>query len=276
MLVAIAPFRCRVGVIEIASKPNPALREVNVEGTRNVADAAESLAASIPDRIRFIHIGSVHAIPEAAIGTAISEPEDYDEDAVVGQYAKSKAEGAKLILDRFETGRLQGCIVLPSGIIGPFNFGVENMKSMVIKVANGTLRACVAGGYDFVDVRDVAKGIVASCKSGRNGESYILSNRRVAIKEICDEVRTLSNRPPMRLVLPIWIAKLVAPFFEAWYDIRHEVPLFTRYALHTLESNSCFDHGKASMDLGYYVRPLQETISDMVFWLTGHEDIEIR
>ena len=44
-------------------------------------------------------------------------------------------------------------------------------------------------------------------------------------------------------------------------------PLYTAYSLHTLAVNSCFCHEKADCELGYQVRPLQETVRDMVHWL---------
>lgn len=236
------------GVIDISAKANPALWRVNVEGTENVANAIEHWNPHFQGKIKIIHVASVHAIPEAPSGVMMCEPKSYDPNLVVGQYAKSKAAGAQLILDRIRQRRLEGCIVLPSGIIGPFNFGPENMKSLIIKVAKGSLRACVHGGYDFVDVRDVAQGIVSSCRNGRNGESYILSNRSVEITEICNEVCSFSNKPPIHIVLPIELAKSAAPFFEVWYQMRDEVPLFTRYALHTLESNSLFSSKKLSIN----------------------------
>lgn len=47
---------------------------------------------------------------------------------------------------------------------------------------------CVKGGYDFVDVRDVAKGIILACD--------VVGKKRI------------------KVVLPIMIAKIVAPFYE--------------------------------------------------------------
>lgn len=35
--------------------------------------------------------------------------------------------------------------------------------AVVSEIVNGRLPMCVKGGYDFVDVRDVAKGIILAC-----------------------------------------------------------------------------------------------------------------
>lgn len=255
------------GVIDISSKPNPAVAAVDVDGTRNVAQATIDLGKRLGQKPRFVYVGSVHAIPEAPHGRQMSEPVDFDPELVVGQYAKAKAEASRWVLEKMRAGELVGSIVMPSGIIGPFDFSPENMKRLVVEVARGKLRVCVDGGYDFVDVRDVAAGVIAACHEGRNAESYILSNRTVAIKEICDEVCAFVGRPPIKIVLPIALAKLGAPLCELYYEARKEIPLFTPYALHTLQSNSNFSHEKATTQLGYRTRPLQETIFDMVAWL---------
>ena len=51
---------------------------------------------------------------------------------------------------------------------------------------------------------------------------------------------------------------------QAWAKLRHERPLYTRYSLHALGSNSKFSHDKATMGLGYHPRDLFPTIKDTV------------
>lgn len=255
------------GIIDISATPNPSLHEINVNGTKNVLNAAADIEKRTGIRPKLIYVSSVHAIPEAPQGDPMTEPSRFDPRTVVGQYAKSKAEATQIALDAISSGQIDGCVVLPSGIIGPFDYSPENMKRLVEEVARGKLFACVKGAYDFVDVRDVARGIIACCHKGTNGESYILSNRSVTIKEVCDDVCSFVGRGPIRIVLPINLAKIAAPFFEAHYRRRKEVPLFTSYALRTLQSNSNFSHAKASSELAYTTRPIDETIFDMAAWM---------
>lgn len=259
------------GVIDIDSKPNPMLHAVNVNGTRNMLIAAQQLSAKHKGLVRYLQISSVHAIPEAPEHELMHEVDHYDPALVVGQYAKSKAEASQLVLDAARSG-LDAQILQPSGILGPNNYSPENMMQLMTEVASGKLRAVIPGGYDFVDVRDVAQGILAACDKGRSGQSYILSNRYIQIKEICDEVCALSGRKLIRMVLPVWVAKLGAPFCELYYRLRHQVPLFTSYAIHTAEANANFSHEKATRELGYTTRPIEETVRDMLGWIVSHPD----
>ena len=133
---------------------------------------------------------------------------------------------------------LNACIIHPSGIIGPNDYGNSHLTQLIKKVTDGKFFACVKGGYDFVDVRDVADGVINACKNGNKGECYILSNRYITIKELCDLVCDVQKRKKIKLVLPITVAKLIAPLFELYYNFKKQTPLFTKYSLYTLSSNA--------------------------------------
>ena len=159
------------GLISISSRRSDRVRAVNVEGTRNVVDMCMRHHVS-----RLVHVSSVHAIPEGKAGEPIVEAARFDPGEVEGLYAKTKAEASQLVLDAAAQG-LDAVIVHPSGILGPGDFGQGHLTQMIADYLNGRLVACVKGGYDFVDVRDVADGVIAAAEKGRAGECYILSNR---------------------------------------------------------------------------------------------------
>ena len=155
-----------------------------------------------------------------------------------------------------------------TGIIGPNDYGHGHLTQMVISYLNGSLTACVEGGYDFVDVRDVADGVIAATKKGKKGECYILSNRYIPVRELLNTLSRVTGGKSIKTVLPLWFAKMTAPLAELYYKIRHESPLFTRYTLYTLTSNARFTYEKARRDLGYKPRDISVTIKDTVSFLT--------
>ncbi|MBE0601209.1 MAG: NAD-dependent epimerase/dehydratase family protein, partial [Firmicutes bacterium] len=139
--------------ITIASKNNPKVWRVNVEGTRNVMDLA--LRSQIA---RVVYVSTVHAIPELPHSDVIAETNRFSSDSVHGQYAKSKAAAAELVLQFAKRG-LNVSIVHPSGIIGPGDTQKTNHMTRTIEaMASGRIPVSIGGGYDFVDVRDVAAG----------------------------------------------------------------------------------------------------------------------
>ena len=121
---------------------------------------------------------SVHAIPEKPKGCIITEDCEFSPGLVDGDYAKSKATATELVFDAAKRG-LNASIVFPSGIIGPGDIQGGSFTSMAKSFLSGKLPFAVRGGYDFVDVRDVAKGILACSESGEPGKGYILSGHYV-------------------------------------------------------------------------------------------------
>lgn len=247
------------GLISIADKVTEDLWRVNVEGTENL------LALALGYRVRkFVYVSSVHAIPEQPL-RVLSETHSFSADKVQGAYAKTKAMATKKVLEYVKKG-LNAVIVQPSGILGPYDVSGNHLVQMVTDYAENRLPACVKGGYDFVDVRDVAEGTIAAAEKGKTGDCYILSNRHYEIKEVFNIIRSIAGGRNLP-VLPVWMAKLALPLMEFIARRRKKRPLYTKYSLYTLTSNDKFSHAKASEELGYRPRDLYETIRDTLLWL---------
>ena len=248
-------------IVYIKSKYNPKVYDVNVNGTKNIIEKV------LEKNAKLVYVSSVHAITEKPNNEIIEEITDFNPDKVEGQYAKTKAEIAKYVLEMVKTKKLNACIVHPSGIMGPNDFGNSHLTQLIMDFANGRLKACVKGGYDFVDVRDVSNGIISACDKGIKGECYILSNRYIEIKELLDTISEVRNTKKIKTILPMWIAKLTAPLSEIYYSLLKQPPLYTKYSLYTLNSNANFSNEKAKKELGYRNRELKETVKDTVRWL---------
>lgn len=250
------------GIVSIASGRDERLWNVNVGGTRNILRLCKEHAIG-----RLIHVSSVHAIPEQPKGTTIRECVSFSPLKVHGQYAKSKAEASRLVLEAAKDG-LDACVVHPSGIIGPYDRKMGSITGTIISYCKGKLRMGIEGGYDFVDVRDVAKGIMLTTQKGKKGECYILSGHYASVRMILEQVCGLVKGKRILCCFPLLFAKMVAPLCEC-IDRLHKRPLFlTPYSVYTMGSNASFSHEKASMVLGWHPREIKETLSDMIAWLS--------
>ncbi|PWM39548.1 MAG: dihydroflavonol 4-reductase [Clostridiales bacterium] len=253
------------GIVDISEQVTPQLYEVNVNGTRNMIALCKKYHVK-----RLVYVSSVHAIADHNRDTVIHEADHFSADEVVGGYAKTKAAATQAVLDAAEQG-LNAVVVHPSGILGPYDQSGNHLVQMVNDYILGHLPACVKGGYDFVDVRDVADGCIRAMEKGRSGECYILSNRHYEIRDVLKMVQKVygGRRLP---VLPMWMARAAAPFMQAYAKMKKVRPLYTRYSLFALSSNDKFSHDKATIELGYRPRDLFQTIRDTVIWVSrGHQ-----
>lgn len=239
------------GLVSIEDKITLDLYDVNVNGTKNVISMCRKYRAK-----RMLYVSSVHAIAEG---------DGFSIDSVKGGYATTKAVASQAVLDAVSKG-LDAVIVLPSGIIGPFDNGRNHLVQLVKRFMEKKLPVITTGGYDMVDVRDVAKGCIAAADRGRNGESYILSNQYITIPDLIELSGELSGtRVPCSI--PLSYIKAFAPLFEWIGRITHTRPLFTRYSLSVLEEDIRFSHEKATRELGYHPMDIKDSLRDTIDYL---------
>ena len=255
------------GLISIITGYQDQLHKVNVGGTKNVLDAAIQHHAD-----KFVYVSSVHAIAIPREGSVIAETKVFDPGKVIGDYAKTKCEATAYVLSRSDY--MDVSIEHPSGIIGPYDLGRNDLVALVDSIINGRRYTGVRGGYDMVDVRDVAEGTISAMLHGRRGECYILSGDYASIEKIMRTSLDAAGIEHGITIIPLWLARIAAPFAESYALLTKNKPLFTKYAVHTIGSNGSFSHAKATAELGYTSRPIEQTLEDTVGYLQEHEKKE--
>jgi dihydroflavonol-4-reductase len=249
------------GVISIMPGVNPRMRKVNVEGTINILRAAMERGIR-----KLIYTSSIHAIRRVEDGM-IDESVPYDMNNPYGAYDCSKAEATLEVLKAARSG-LEAVVTCPTGVIGPYDFRGSMMGALIHDAARAKPTLYVDGAYDFVDVRDVADGLIAAAENGKRGESYILSGQKISVRYLLETVREITGRNFFQMKIPFDLARFAALFTPMYYQAANAIPRFTPYSLEVLQSNSNISHAKATQELGYSPRSLSESIRDTVKWLT--------
>ena len=260
------------GIIYIGTVNKMFIYSVNIDGTKNVLQACREEKVK-----KLVYTSSVHAIPEKPKDEIITETKEFSEDKVKGIYAKTKAAATKYLIENVSQdleNNPEIIIVHPSGVIGPYEYIPSNLGQLVIDCANKKIGAYLDGGYNFVDVRDVANGIVLAAEKGKNGECYILAGHKVSVKELMKEIEKYTKVKMPSFKIARWFAYATGFLSEIYYKIIKQKPLFTSYAVYTLGTNCNFSNEKAEKELGYTIRPIDETIKDTVDWFKRIEKIK--
>jgi dihydroflavonol-4-reductase len=247
------------GIISIMPGPDPNVRRVNVEGTRNVLKAAKAAFVK-----RVVYTSSIHAIRRVEEGV-IDESIPYDMNNPYGAYDRSKAEATLEVLHAAKEG-MDAVVACPTGVIGPHDYRGSMMGAVIHDAAAAKPSLYVDGAYDFVDVRDVADGLIKAAEKGKRGESYILSGSRISVRYLLETVREITGRHFFQFKVPFDLAKFAACFTPMYYRLAHVTPRFTPYSLEVLKSNSNISHAKATRELDYKPRSIYESIADTVKW----------
>ena len=247
------------GVISIMPGSNDFVHKVNVEGTKNILRVATEKRVK-----KLVYTSSIHAIQRVEDGI-IDEALPYDPDNPYGAYDRAKAE-ATLEVQKAARSGLDAVIACPTGVIGPYDFRGSLMGSVIRTAAEEKPTLYVDGAYDFVDVRDVAEGLIAAAKHGKRGESYILSGHKISVRYLLETIREITGRHFFQMKIPFDLAKFAALFTPMYYSVARVNPRFTPYSLEVLRSNANISHAKATRELGYKPRSLYESLKDTVKW----------
>jgi len=253
------------GVISIMPGHNELMKKVNVDGTKNVLRAAKKAGIA-----RLVYTSSIHALSRNWKGR-IDERVPFDPDNPVGGYDRTKAEASLAVLDAVKDG-LDAVIVCPTGVIGPHDYRGSEMGDLLMDWLRRKIHFLVKGAYDFVDVRDVARGHVLACDRGRTGEVYILSGWQIKVLELKKLVQDVLGYRIVSVTIPMRIAKIGAKIMPLYYRLTKKTPKFTDYSLETLQSNSNVSSKKSKRELGYNPRDLATTIKDTVRWLVQKKE----
>jgi dihydroflavonol-4-reductase len=254
------------GIISIMPGRDEVVRRVNVDGTLNILRAA--IQAGVR---RLVYTSSIHALVRPPHGVKIDESLPFDPNNPVGEYDRSKAEATLAVQEAVKQG-LDAVIVCPTGVIGPYDYRSSEMGSLIRDCAEQKPQMYVDGAYDFVDVRDVAEGIILAGEKGLRGESYILSGERISVRYLLETIREVTGQGFFELKIPFKLAHFVARCAPAYYRMTRTKPRFTPYSLETLRSNSVISHSKAERDLGYHPRPLRQALADTIQWFREHRN----
>jgi dihydroflavonol-4-reductase len=253
------------GMISLMPDQWEKLYQVNVVGTRNVIQACRECGVK-----RLVYTSSIHAIVPSPHGLATDETRPFDPAQAVGEYDRSKAMATLEVLEACRQG-LDAVIVCPTGVIGPYDFRLSEMGSLLLDGWKHRRHIILDGAYDFVDVRDVVEGMRLACERGRAGEYYILSGERITIREIFQTVAEIKGELVDFVKIPIRLAKAAAHFAPFYYRMTKRKPRFTPYSLKTVLSNSHIRSEKARHELGYRPRSIRESIADTINWFLQNQ-----
>ncbi len=245
--------------ISLTGKDASKTEEINVAGTRNVVEACLRIGVK-----RLVHFGSVHALQQEPLDTALDETRPLVTSPSAPAYDRSKARGILEVRKGLERG-LDAVIVLPTGVLGPYDFEPSHFGQVVINLATGRLPALVSGGFDWVDVRDVVAGALSAAEKAPCGSMYLLSGHWEDIAGIARIICEASDRKTPWCA-PRWLASAGAPVMETWCRLTNTRPLYTRMSLDALRSNRHISHQRAARELGYAPRPFRETLLDTLGW----------
>lgn len=246
--------------------PDPtAIYRVNVEGTTSTLLAAEKARVR-----RIVYTSSIAAIGLGEGKQLADEKTRFNLFDVANEYILTKWLSERVAL-RFAEAGLPVVIVNPAFPFGPRDSAPTPTGKIVISLLRGEVPGVGDGGFNCIDVEDVAAGHVAAEEKGRVGERYILGDHNVTMKEFFEIVCDVGGVKTPKLPIPRTLGAAIALGFELWSDhISHEEPRATYRSIRYAQRYAWFDPTKARNELGLPSTPLRASIARAVSWFRAH------
>jgi dihydroflavonol-4-reductase len=258
-------FHCAAQV-SVRRKVTPDLVKANVDGTRNVLEAVRRSGAK-----RLVHCSTTTAVGLSTDGTPCTEDSPYNmaDFGLADAYSTTKHAAEGLVKEAAGAG-LDAVIVNPGYMFGPLDTKPSSGKLIVDYLA-GKVVGRVPGKNCFVDVRDVARGMIAAWEKGRPGERYILGGENLSYGALFDRIADVAGRPRLRHQVPAFAARLLGLVGDAGEALFAGEPVINSSSMaFAYCERFIFSSEKAKRELGYTIGPLDVAIRDALDWFRAH------
>lgn len=245
--------------------------QVNVEGTRNVLEAAGRAGCK-----KIVYTSTVGCIglPKEEGGkiTPSTEADVAAEDQLAGDYKKSKFLAETVAVELFRKKALPIIIVNPSAPVGPADVKPTPTGQVIVDFLNRRMPAYLDTGLNWVHVRDVAIGHVLAAEKGRLGERYILGHGEGnwTMQQTFAVLEELTGIPAPKRKIPYWFAVRVAEVNEYISFFTGKPPRAPMAGVRMAKHKMWFNPAKAVIMLDLPQTPPKQAFADAITWFRAN------
>jgi dihydroflavonol-4-reductase len=242
----------------------------NVEGTRNVIQAAASAGCS-----RIVYTSTVGCI--GLPSGKVPDPVGSDETATTSEaqmsndYKRSKWQAEQLALQLAGQG-LPVTIVNPSAPVGPRDVKPTPTGKVIVDFLARAMPAYLDTGLNWVHVRDVVIGHILAAEKGRVGERYILGNAEGnwTMKQAFAVLEELTGVQAPKVRIPYFVALGAAHVDETLSRLTGRAPKAPLAGVRMAKCKMFFNPTKAVRELGLPQTPARQALADAVQWFQSN------
>jgi dihydroflavonol-4-reductase len=242
--------------------PDPeTMYAINVQGTQNCMEAALKLGVE-----KVIYTSSVGVLAASSNGKVSNEESRATINDMVGHYKRSKFVAEDEVHSFIRKG-VPAVIVYPSTPIGPNDRKPTPTGKTIVDFLNGRIPAFLDTGLNFVDVGDVAAGHWLASQHGEIGQSYILGNKNITLKEFFESLAHINGCQPPKIRLP-YLPVLLAAYVDETIStlITRRPPRIPLTGVKMAKKYMYFDSSRAVKELHMPQTPVENAMAQAIEW----------
>ena len=243
---------------------NPAeLYESNVEGTRNLLQAARSAGI---ERVVYTSTVGCIGVPVNGVG---HEDVPVGLNEMTGAYKRSKFLAEQVALEFAREG-LPVIVVNPTAPVGDHDFKPTPTGRIVLDFLRRKMPAYVDTGLNLVDVRDTANGHILACEKGVPAERYVLGSENLTLRQIFEKLEIITRLRAPSLRLPYAVAYAAGVVSTGWARITGVEPRVPLDGVRMARKKMWVTHEKAARELGFRPSPADGALRRAVEWFRAN------
>jgi dihydroflavonol-4-reductase len=237
----------------------------NVEGTRAI------LAAARKNGVRsVICTSSVATMGFTANGHPADEDSPVSLADMIGHYKRSKFMAEQLALEAGRSG-MRVVVVNPTTPVGEQDVKPTPTGRIVVDFMNRKFPAYVDTGLNLVDATECARGHIAALEKGKSGERYILGGQNLTLKQILDQLGSITGLPSPKVKLPYIFAFATGVVDEAITGrLLNREPRATVDTVRMGRKKMFASSAKAERELGWKIVPVEGALRRAVEWFRAN------
>jgi dihydroflavonol-4-reductase len=234
--------------------------KVNVEGTRNIIDAA--LYREVE---RFVYISSSNTVGfTRSKNRPGNENTPWQGDQGM-DYALSKRKAHVMVDKAVEEEGLPATIICPGFMFGPYDSGPTSGQ-LLIKAWHQDLKFATRGGKNFVAARDVGVAIVNALEEDVIGETFICGNANLTFPELFQMIEDVTGIPQPHSVVPPLLVNIAGWSMDMVSKITHKQPMLSFPMAKNASERMYFSAEKAVKKLKMPQTDLRQAIRETYHW----------
>ncbi len=241
------------------------LYESNVEGTRNILEAAKASGVR-----RVVYTSSVATMGFGNNGRLTDENTPVTLSNMISDYKRSKFMAEQLVIEAARGGQ-NVVMVNPTTPIGERDIKPTPTGRIIVDFLKRKFPAYVDTGLNLLDVADCAEGHLLALEKAKPGERYILGGENLTLKQILDKLAAITGLPSPKIELPYAVAYATGVVDTLITGkLRKREPRVTLDAVRMGRKKMFVSSAKAERELGFAAGPVDDALRRAADWFRAN------
>jgi dihydroflavonol-4-reductase len=253
-------YYCVVDTRAWLQNPAPLFR-TNVDGLRNVLEVAKNA------ELRRFVFTSTYATVGRRHGHVATEDDPIDRRRLT-PYVESRVQAEDMVLRYATEVGLPAVAMCVSTTYGRGDWGRTPHGAFIAGAVFGKLPFLMNGiQLEVVGVDDAARALLLAAEHGRNGERYLISERMMPLKQVVKIAADEAGVPPPRRSISVPVLYMLGALGSLRARLTGKDAELSLASVRMMRAEAEVDHGKATRELGWKPRPVEESIREAArFW----------